>query len=148
MDGTAVQALDNGQDLVSEPVAALARRSTQSLRLPGEPGAATESNPFIKWLPNKHTIEDLRHASDADKPHELVHGAKVRAAYQIEREVTWNGSTENSCGRTLEEDFGLENPIWSQATARCPWSGLQSSEVASPRAFAKGLHQKASAEKV
>ncbi len=144
VDGTAVQALDDGQDLVSEPVAAPLKKKYGKACLPSEPGAATSNQTLIKWLPNKHTIEDLRNASDADKTHELVHGAKVRVAYQIEREVTWNGSTENLCGRTLEEDFGLENPIWSQATARKPLGLIVKGEVASPSALAKGLHQKVS----
>ncbi|WP_221623945.1 hypothetical protein [Burkholderia stagnalis] len=86
----------------------------------------------------------MRNASEADKTHELVDGAKVRVAYQTERAVTWNGSTENLCGRTLEEDFGLENPEWSQAAARKPLGLIVKGGAADPSALAKGLHQKVS----
>ena len=116
-EGIAAQAQDDGQNPVGEPVAALPKKKYGKACLPNEPGSATSNQTLIKWLPGKLTIEDLRNASKADKVHELVDGAKVRVAYQTERPVTWNGSTENLCGRTLEEDFGLENPEWSQAAA-------------------------------
>ena len=34
--------------------------------------------------------------------------------YQTSREVIWRGEKGNLCGRTFEEDFGLENADWSQ----------------------------------
>lgn len=112
--------------------------------LPKEPDAATSNQTLIKWLPGKLTIEDLRHALDEDKTHDLGDGAKVRVAYQTERSVTWNGSTEALCGRTLEEDFGLENPEWTQAAARKHLGLVVKGVIADPSALAKGLHEKIS----
>lgn len=143
-EGTALQAQDDGQDPVGEPVAVLLKKKYGKACLPNEPGAATSNQTLIKWLPGKLTIEDLRNASEADKTHELEDGAKVRVAYQTERAVTWNGSTQNLCGRTLEEDFGLENPEWSQASARKPLGLIVKGGAADPIALAKGLHQKVS----
>ena len=143
-EGAALQAQDDGQDLVGEPVAVQLKKKYGKACLPYEPGAATSNQTLIKWLPGKLTIEDLRNASEADKTHELEDGAKVRVAYQTERAVTWNGSTQNLCGRTLEEDFGLENPEWSQAAARKPLGLIVKGGAADPSALAAGLHQKVS----
>ncbi|RQQ44898.1 ATP-dependent nuclease [Burkholderia stagnalis] len=143
-EGIAAQAQDDGQNPVGEPVVAPPKKKYGKACLPNEPDAATSNQTLIKWLPGKLTIEDLRNASEADKTHELVDGAKVRVAYQTERAVTWNGSTENLCGRTLEEDFGLENPEWSQAAARKPLGLIVKGGAADPSALAKGLHQKVS----
>jgi hypothetical protein len=46
--------------------------------------------------------------------------------------------------RTLEEDFGLENPDWSQEAARKPLGLIVKGGAADPSALAKGLHQKVS----
>lgn len=143
-EGIAVQSQDDGQNPVGEPVAAPLKKKYGKACLPNAPGAATSNQTLIKWLPGKLTIEDLRNASEADKTHELEDGAKVRVAYQTERAVTWNGSTENLCGRTLEEDFGLENPEWSQAAARKPLGLFVKGGAADPSSLAKGLHQKVS----
>ena len=70
--------------------------------------------------------------------------AKVRVVYQTERAITWKGSTETLCGRTLEEDFGLENPDWSQAIARKPLGLIVKGEAAGPVDLAKGLNQRVS----
>lgn len=142
--GIAVQDQDDGQNPGSEPVPLPLKRKYGKACLPNEPGAATSNQTLIKWLPGKLTIEDLRNASEADKTHELVDGAKVRVVYQTERAITWNGSTENLCGRTLEEDFGLENPEWSQSAARKPLGLIVKGGVVDPSALAKGLHQKVS----
>jgi len=143
-EGTALHDQDDGQDPVGEPVAVLRKKKYGKACLPNEPGAATSNQTLIKWLPGKLTIEDLRNASEADKTHELEDGAKVRVAYQTERAVTWNGSTQNLCGRTLEEDFGLENPEWSQAAARKPLGLIVKGGAADPSALAIGLHKKVS----
>ncbi|WP_207383820.1 hypothetical protein [Xanthomonas citri] len=71
-------------------------------------------------------------------------GAKVRVAYQTERAITWNGSTENLCGRTLEEDFGLENAEWSQAAARKSLGLIVKGGAADPYELARGLNKKVS----
>ena len=86
--------------------------------VPSEAGAVTSNQTLIKWLPRKLSIDELQAATDAAKTHEMDDGAMVRVAYQLRRAVTCNGITEQLCGRTLEEDFGLENPIWSQDPAR------------------------------
>lgn len=143
-EGIAVQTQDDGQNPVGEPVAAPLKKKYGKACLPNAPGAATSNQTLIKWLPGKLTIEDLPNASETDKTHELEDGAKVRVAYQTERAVTWNGSTENLCGRTLEEDFGLENPEWSQAAARKPLGLIVKGIVADPSTLATGLHQKVS----
>lgn len=140
----AMQAQDGGRDPAGEPVTPPSKKKYGKACLPNEPDAATSNQTLIKWLPGKLTIEDLRNASDADKTHELEDGAKVRVAYQSERAITWNGATETLCGRTLEEDFGLENPEWSQAKERKPLGLILKGEIADPGALAKGLHEKVS----
>ncbi|TFW09442.1 ATP-dependent endonuclease [Oxalobacteraceae bacterium OM1] len=127
-----------------EPVAPAPKKKYGTACLPREEGAATSNQTLIKWLPGKLTIEALRAASDADKTHELDDGAKVRVAYQTERAVTWNGATENLYGRTLEEDFGLENPEWSQGAMRKQLGLIVKGGAADPVALAEGLHKRVS----
>ncbi|WP_233260083.1 AAA family ATPase [Luteibacter sp. OK325] len=134
----------DGLGKAGEQVAPAPKKKYGKACLPAEPGAATSNQTLIKWLPGKLTVEELRAASDAEKTHELKDGAKVRVAYQIERAVTWQGSTEALCGRTLEEDFGLENPEWSQAVASKQLGLIVKGETAGPAALAKGLHEKVS----
>ncbi|MCP2054815.1 UNVERIFIED_ORG: putative ATP-dependent endonuclease of OLD family [Pseudomonas fluorescens] len=143
-EDAAGQALDNAQDPIQEPIVPATKKKYGRACLPSEPDAATSNQTLIKWLPGKLTIEDLRNASEADKTHVLEDDAKVRVAYQTERAITWNGATETLCGRTLEEDFGLENPDWSQSIARKPLGLIVKGEAAGPAALAKGLHQKVS----
>lgn len=142
--GIALQDQDDGENPIGEPVATPLKNKYGKACLPNEPGAATSNQTLIKWLPGKLTIEDLRNASEAEKTHSLGDGAKVRVAYQTERAVTWNGSTENLCGRTLEEDFGLQNPEWSQSAARKPLGLNLKGGAVDPSALAIGLHQKVS----
>jgi predicted ATP-dependent endonuclease of OLD family len=143
-DDVAMQVQDDGQNPAGEPAAPPPKRKYGKACLPNEPGAATSNQTLIKWLPGKLTIEDLRNASEADKTHELEDDAKVRVAYQTERAITWNGATETLCGRTLEEDFGLENPEWSQAEDRKSLGLIVKGGAADPRALAKGLHERVS----
>jgi predicted ATP-dependent endonuclease of OLD family len=140
----AAQARGNGQDPVGEQMVPAPKKKYGKACLPSEPDAATSNQTLIKWLPGKLTIEDLRNASEADKTHVLEDDAKVRVAYQTERPITWNGATETLCGRTLEEDFGLENPDWSQAVGRKPLGLIVKGGAAGPADLAKGLHQKVS----
>lgn len=132
------------QDELIGEIAPAPKKKYGKACLPSEPEAATSNQTLIKWLPGKHTVEDLRTALEADKTHELEDGTKVRVAYQTERAVTFNGVTEDLCGRTLEEDFGLENPEWSQVEARKLLGLIVKGEVAGPKALAKGLHKKVS----
>lgn len=143
-DDAAGQARSDVQDPTLEPMVPAPKKKYGKACLPSEPDAATSNQTLIKWLPGKLTIEDLRNASEADKTHVLEDDAKVRVAYQTERAITWNGATETLCGRTLEEDFGLENPDWSQAIARKPLGLIVKGEAAGPAALAKGLNQKVS----
>lgn len=143
-EDVAVQVQDEGQRHVEEPVARAPRKKYGKACLPSEEGAATSNQTLIKWLPGKLTVEDLRTASEADKTHELEDGAKVRVAYQTERAVTWNGATETLCGRTLEEDFGLENPEWSQAATRKQLGLIVNGGAVDAKALAKGLNEKVS----
>lgn len=112
--------------------------------LPSTPEAATSNQTLIKWLPKKKTIEDLNNASDADKTHEFDVDAKVRVAYQTRRDVNWKGTTELLCGRTLEEDFGLENPEWCQAAERKSLGLLVKGQVVTAGDLAAGLNKKVS----
>lgn len=112
--------------------------------LPGKPEAATSNQTLIKWLPGKLTIQELWTASDTEKIHDLSNGSKVRVAYQTERDVTWNNSTIKLCGRTLEEDFGLENPQWCQDQQRKQLGLIVKGTTIDPKALAEGLHRKVS----
>ena len=140
----ALQALVDGQNQDVEPVAAQPKKKYGKACLPSKPGAATSNQTLIKWLPCKLTIQDLRTATELEKTLELEDGAKVRVVYQTERSVTWNGDTKELCGRTLEEDFGLENPEWTQAAERKHLGLIVRSGVAEPNALAKALHEKVS----
>ena len=110
--------------------------------VPSEAGAATSNQTLIKWLPRKLTIDELQDASDTEKTHEMDDGAKVRVAYQMRRSVTWNGATEQLCGRTLEEDFGLENSVWSQTPARKQIGLVLRGTLTTPTALAEALHKR------
>lgn len=143
-DDAAGQAQDNGQDPIDEPVVPAPKKKYGKACLPSKPDAVTSNQTLIKWLPRKLTIEDLRNATEADKTHVFENDAKVRVAYQTERAITWNEATEVLCGRTLEEDFGLENPDWSQAIARKPLGLIVKGGAVSPATLAEGLHKKVS----
>ena len=114
--------------------------------VPSEAGSATSNQTLIKWLPQKLTIEELQNAADPEKTHEMDDGAKVRVAYQTRRAVTWNGTTADLCGRTLEEDFGLENPKWSQTPARKQIGLVLRTAPLTPIALAEGLHKRVGAK--
>jgi predicted ATP-dependent endonuclease of OLD family len=140
----AVKTSGNGQDSMCETKAQAPKKKYGKACLPSEPNAATSNQTLIKWLPGKLTIEELRKATEADKTQLLDDDAKVRVVYQTERAINWNGATETLCGRTLEEDFGLENPDWSQAIARKPLGLIVRGGAAGPIALAKGLNEKVS----
>ncbi|MDV3515416.1 ATP-dependent endonuclease [Stenotrophomonas sp. C1657] len=144
-EGIAVPAVVDGQKPVGAQDA-LPKKKYGKACLPSEAAAATSNQTLIKWLPGKLTIEELRNSSEAEKIHQLEDGAKVRVAYQTERAITWNGSTENLCGRTLEEDFGLENAEWSQAAARKPLGLIVKGGAADPYELAKGLNKNVSSK--
>lgn len=134
----------NGQNPVDEPAAPAAQKKYGKACLPSEAHAATSNQTLIKWLPGKLTIEDLHNASPAEKTRELGNDAKVRVAYQTKRPITWERTTESLCGRTLEEDFGLENPGWSQAVERKSLGLNIRGGAANPSALASSLNMRVS----
>lgn len=140
----AVQAHNDGKYPVVEPTVPASKKKYGKACLPSKPDAATSNQTLIKWLPGKLTIEELRNASEAEKTHVLEDDAKVRVTYQTERAITWKGITENLCGRTLEEDFGLENPEWSQAIERKSLGLIVKGEAVDPATLAQRLHEKVS----
>ena len=139
-----VSAEKGEQGSIDSPKTSASKKKYGKACLPSEPGAATSNQTLIKWLPGKCTIVDLHAASETDKTYELKDGGKVRVAYQTERNVTWNGGTATLCGRTLEEDFALENPEWSQADARKSLGLIVKGQADNPSALAKCLNEKVS----
>ena len=142
-DAGVVQTRDE-QGPVGERVMPEPKKKYGKACLPNRPDAVTSNQTLIKWLPGMLTIKDLRDASEADKTEELEDGAKVRVVYQTERPVSWKGCTEHLGGRTLEDDFGLENPEWSQAIARKSLGLIVKDEAAGPSDLAAGLYEKVS----
>lgn len=112
--------------------------------LPSEENAATSNQTLIKWLPGKQTISDLRTATADDKTLIIEDSAKVRVAYQTERDILWNGHTEKLCGRTLEVDFGLENLVWTQSVERKSLGLNIKAATVNPNEIAKAIHDKVS----
>ncbi|WP_243047285.1 ATP-dependent endonuclease [Dyella sp. RRB7] len=143
-EGAPGQATPEAEGGVEGSVAPVRKTKYGKACLPQEQGAVTSNQTLIKWLPGMLIVEHLLGASEAEKTHDLEDGAKVRVAYQTARAVTWNGATETLCGRTLEEDFGLENPGWSQAEARKQVGLIVKGGAADPHALAKGLHERVS----
>jgi predicted ATP-dependent endonuclease of OLD family len=114
--------------------------------LPTEPDALTSNQTLIQWLPQKQTVEELLAATDAEKLHEAEggNGFKVRVAYQIPTDVTWNDATASLCGRTLEETFGLENAAWCQAEDQRHVGLKLRGKLATPGDLASRLHKRVS----
>ncbi|TYQ14102.1 UNVERIFIED_ORG: AAA ATPase-like protein [Zoogloea ramigera] len=85
-----------------------------------EVGALTSNQTLIKWLPGCHTIANLLAATIDQRTQPRAEGgdALVRVSYQTPIEVTWQETTENRTGRTLEEAFALENLAWCQDADR------------------------------
>ncbi|MFM0561702.1 ATP-dependent nuclease [Paraburkholderia sediminicola] len=112
--------------------------------LPSEADALTSNQTLIQWLPKKQTVAELLAATDEEKLHqgEGGNGVRVRVAYQVPTNVTWNGTTANLCGRTLEEAFGLENAEWCQATTQRHLSLKLRGNTATPGDLAAGLHKR------
>ncbi|WP_175971143.1 ATP-dependent nuclease [Burkholderia sp. BCC0322] len=119
-------------------------KKSGSACLPSIPGALTSNQTLIQWLPAKQTIAELLVATEDEKLKQAAGGKgfRVRVAYQVATDVTWNGATVNLCGRTLEEAFGLENAAWCQdVTQRHLGLKLKSAPV-TPDALAEGLHKR------
>jgi predicted ATP-dependent endonuclease of OLD family len=114
--------------------------------LPSVPNALTSNQTLIQWLPKKQTIAELLAATAAEKLQQAQggNGFKVRVAYQIPTDVTWNNQTVSLCGRTLEETFGLENAEWCQDDAQRRLGLKLRGNAASPVDLAAGLHKRVS----
>lgn len=112
--------------------------------LPSVPRALTSNQTLIQWLPAKQTVAELLVATDDEKLKQAEDGKgfRVRVAYQVPTDVTWNGTTVNLCGRTLEEAFGLENAAWCQDVAQRHLGLKLKSAPGTPDALAEGLHKR------
>jgi hypothetical protein len=112
--------------------------------LPSEQGALTSNQTLIQWLPKKQTVAELHAATLAEKLQEAAggNGFKVRVAYQVATDVTWNGTTASLCGRTLEEAFGLENAEWCQALPQRRLGLKLRTSPTTPGDLAAGLHKR------
>lgn len=119
-------------------------KKSGSACLPSFPGALTSNQTLIQWLPAKQTVADLLAATEQEKFKQADDGKgyRVRVAYQVPIDVTWNGSTVNLCGRTLEEAFGLENAEWCQAAAQRHLGLKLKSAPTTPESLAEGLHKR------
>ncbi len=107
-------------------------------------GAITSNQTLIQWLPMKQTVAELFAAVPAEKTGQAPDGkgSKVRVAYQVSTNVTWNGSTASLCGRTLEDAFGLENAVWCQDPERRHIGLRLRDNCASPDEFAAALYKR------
>ena len=112
--------------------------------LPSEPDALTSNQTLIQWLPKKQTVAELLVANDSEKVQEAAggNGFKVRVAYQVSTDITWNGATKSLCGRTLEESFGLENAEWCQSESHRHIGLKLRGALETPDDLALGLHNR------
>jgi predicted ATP-dependent endonuclease of OLD family len=119
-------------------------RKTGRKCLPSEQGALTSNQTLIQWLPKKQTVAELHAATLEEKLLEAAggNGFKVRVAYQVPTDVTWNGAMANLCGRTLEEAFGLENVEWCQALPQRRLGLKLRTIPTTPGELAAGLHKR------
>ncbi len=85
-----------------------------------QPDAVTANQALVQWLPKKNTIAELIASSKVDCTQAATDtsSATVFVAFQRPRDITWRGETKSVAGRTLEEDFALENLAWTQNVAR------------------------------
>jgi predicted ATP-dependent endonuclease of OLD family len=112
--------------------------------LPSVEGAVTSNQTLIQWLPKKKTIAELFQATKDERIQQPQQpsGAKVMVTYQHPIAVSFGGVTENHCGRTLEEAFGLQNAEWCQGNGQ-KHLGLKLRAVpAGPTELAAGLNKR------
>lgn len=111
---------------------------------PSAAGALTSNQTLIKWLPKMHTVTKLFAATSAEKLQIEAGecGSKVRVAYQTPVPVTWNGASEDLCGRTLEVAFGLENATWCQHVDRKHLGLKLTGDISTPTALSERLHKR------
>lgn len=113
-------AADADPDATEEAEEAEAVRRGRKACMVHERGALTSNQTLVKWLPGCRTIADLLSATIDQRIQPRAEGgdALVRVSYQTPVEVTWQKTTENRTGRTLEEAFALENLAWCQDADR------------------------------
>lgn len=116
--------------------------------LPSAAGAITSNQTLIQWLPKMQTVANLFAATAAEKLHveDGESGSKVRVTYQTPMPVTWNGTTADLCGRTLEVAFGLENATWCQHADRKHLGLKLTGNIETPAALAERLHKRVGAK--
>ncbi len=127
-----------GQDAQQQPIK---KRGKACLPVAG---SITSNQTLIQWLPKKQTVADLFSATEAEKLHIETEksGAKVRVTYQTPMPVTWNGTSADLCGRTLEVAFGLENADWCQDVDRKHLGLKLTGNVTTPAELAERLHKR------
>ncbi|MHA3021840.1 ATP-dependent nuclease [Mycobacterium sp. BMJ-28] len=77
-------------------------------------GAMTSNQTLRQWLPKASSIADLLDKDPQSKTSSNAAG-QIRVAYQTKETVSWQGSSEERAGRTLEEAFALQNLEWTQS---------------------------------
>ncbi|GAB1818553.1 ATP-dependent nuclease [Herbidospora sp. RD11066] len=82
----------------------------------GTPDALTDNPILTTWVPRLTSITDLLAASDEEKLAKSL--SYVRVAYQTPAATEWQGKSEITTGRTLEEAFALQNLEWTQDKAQ------------------------------
>ncbi|MEU6710511.1 AAA family ATPase [Nonomuraea sp. NPDC046802] len=80
--------------------------------LAGTPDAVTDNPILISWVPCRTSVADLLAAADEEKLAKSL--PYVRVAYQTSASTEWQGQSESTTGRTLEESFALQNLQWTQ----------------------------------
>lgn len=149
-EGEDESALKTFEVVIEDEVDAKSGSKTKKKKVKGstcfahEPDALTANQTLISWIPQKRTIAELLSVPSADKVTEIAgtSGAAVRVAFQVPVNVMFGGVSEELCGRTLEEAFGLENAEWSQHKKNKS-VGLRLRKAPNgPMDLAKGLHKK------
>lgn len=79
-------------------------------------GAQTSNETLKQWLPRLTSVTDLLAAQEPSKIQ--TEPCSVRVAYQGRTNVTWNGTTVEAAGRTLEEAFAFQNLQWTQESSQ------------------------------
>lgn len=127
---------------VSDGAEPVRKRGTKCL--PSVDGAVTSNETLIQWLPKKKTIAELIVASEDERIQQPVapSAAKIRVTYQMPIDISFAGTVENVCGRTLEEAFGLENAMWCQAPNQKHLGLKLRGVISNPTQLAVGLNKR------
>jgi len=141
---------DNDEEIEEDAVGedGKKKRAYATACLPSLAGAVTSNQTLRKWLPGLVSIKDLFEATAEAKSVALpdVPNAEVRVAYQLPTRVNFGGQSEQLCGRTFEEAFGLENAAWCQVSERKDIGLRLRSQPANPKVLAERLHSRVSGD--